>query len=329
MAKSDLGDLKPVYLIYGDEELLLERAVRRLRERLSKVADLDFNFDVFDGESARVDEILAAANTLPFMSERRLVVVRDADRMPSAALNAFADYASNPSEQTVLVLVAKRIAKNTRLYKAIEKTGQAFEWAKPKRGEYPVEVTKMFAARGRKVSPDAAEVLVRAVGRDLRRLESEVEKIVAYCGDRTSLSAEDLEMVMAFVAPASVFDLTDALGARDCAIALRLVAVLAGQGESVHGLHAMAVRHVRSLLAARALLDRGMPTSALMRELAMPDWQARKVAQQAQRFATPELVGALAGLAAAEFEMKTSRSEPRLILERWMVSMCGERQVPA
>lgn len=278
---------------------------------------------MFEGESAHVDDVLAASNTLPFMSEKRLVVVRDVDRMPAAALGALADYASNPSEQTVLVLVARRIAKNTRLYKAVEKNGQAFEWAKPKRGEYPAEVVKMFAARGRQVSFDAAEALVRAVGRDLRRLESEVQKIVAYSGDRTSLTREDLELVMAFVAPASVFDFMDAVGARDCGMALRLVALLTGQGESVHGLHAMATRHVRSLLAARALLDRGTPTGGLMRELGMPDWQARKVAQQAQRFEAAELVSALLGLASAEYEMKTGRGDPRLVLERWLVSACA------
>lgn len=322
MAKNDLGDLKPVYLIFGEEELLLERAVRRLRERLSEVADLDFNFDVFDGENADVDDVLAAANTLPFMSDKRLVVVRAADKLSSAALAALSDYAANPSDQTVLVLVARKIAKNTKLYKNIEKNGQAFEWVKPKRSEYPREVVRMFADRGRQVTVDAAEVLVRAVGRDLRRLESEVGKVIAYAGDKPSLTRDDMEMVVAFVAPLSVFDLTDAIGGRDCRGALRLLALLIGQGESVHGLLAMTTRHVRSLLAARALLDRGQ-RGALGRELGMPDWQAKKVAQQAQRFTTAELVDALRGLADAEYQMKTSRADARLVLERWMVSLCS------
>ncbi len=270
-----------------------------------------------------MEDVLAAANTLPFMSERRLVVVRGADKMAPASIAALAEYASDPAEQTVLVLVARRIAKNSRLYKAVEKSGQTFEWAKPKRGEYPAEVVRMFAGHGRQVSIDAAEALVRAVGRDLRRLESEVQKIVAYAGDRASLSREDIETVMAFVAPASVFDLTDAIGARDLRMSLRLVSLLVGQGESVHGLHAMAARHVRSLLATRALLDRGRATGDLMRELGMPDWQARKVAQQARRFDEGELVNALRGLAAAEHAMKTGRGDSRLVLERWVVSVCS------
>ncbi len=322
MATSDLADLKPVYLIYGDEQLLLERAVRRLRTRLQEVADLDFNFDAFDGDAADVDAILAAANTLPFMSERRLVVVRDADKLPASALAALAEYAADPAEHTCLVLVARKIAKNTRLFKAVDAKGGTAEYRAPKRSEYPARVAGMFEEHGRHVDLGAAEVLVRAVGRDLRRLETEVEKIVAYTGEATSLTREDVVAVMSFVAPASVFDLLDAIGSRDVRISLMLIAELTGQGESVMGLHAMAVRHVRSLLAARALLDRGMHAASLGRQLGMQDWQAKKLAHQAGRFEAPELIDALRGAAAVELEMKTSQGDPRLALERWVVSVC-------
>jgi DNA polymerase III subunit delta len=287
------------------------------------VADLDFNYDVFEGESASADDVLAAANTLPFMSEKRLIIVRDVDKMAASALSSFAEYAANPSDQTVLVLVAKRIARNTRLFKAVDAIKGAFEYHAPKRSEYAAEVVRMFADRGRQVPREGAEALVAAVGRDLRRLESEVDKVIAFAGERTALTSEDIEIVIAFVAPMSVFDFTDALGVRDCRAALRLMALLVAQGESVHGLHALAVRHVRSLLAARALLDRGAHSGGLARELGMPDWQAKRVAQQAARFDALDLIDALRGLAAADFEMKTSRADARLVLERWVVSLCG------
>lgn len=322
MATSDLADLKPVYLIYGGEQLLLERAVRRLKSRLQEVADLDFNFDVFDGDSADIDAILTAANTLPFMSEKRLVVVRDADKLPASALAALAEYAADPADHTCLVLVARKIARNTRLFKAVDALGGTFEYCAPKRSEYPARVAGMFEERGRHVDLDAAGVLVRAVGRDLRRLEMEVEKIVAYTGEATTLTREDVAAVMSFIAPASVFDLLDAIGSRDSRISLMLIAELTGQGESVHGLHAMAVRHTRSLLAARALLDRGMHSAALGHELGLPDWQAKKLAHQAGRFVAAELVDALRGAAAAELDMKTSQADARLVLERWVVSVC-------
>ena len=107
MASSDLSDLKPVYLIYGEQELLLDRAVRRLRDRLSEAADLDFNMETFDGAEVTAQEVVNAANTMPFMSDKRLVVVRDVDKMVADDLARLADYAKDPAPYTCLVLVAR------------------------------------------------------------------------------------------------------------------------------------------------------------------------------------------------------------------------------
>src|SRR5450759_1301917 len=100
MAVNDLADLKPVYLIHGSEELLLERAVRRLRDRVASVADLDFNLEVFEADQASAEDVVNAANTMPFMSERRLVIVRAFEKMSSDEAGRIADYAKDPAPYT-------------------------------------------------------------------------------------------------------------------------------------------------------------------------------------------------------------------------------------
>ncbi len=325
MGTQHLADLKAVYLIHGAEELLLEQAVERLKKRLSAVADLDFNLDVFDGESATAEQIVAAANTLPFMSDRRLVIVRRIDRMPADALSVLAQYAADPNPETTLVLVASKIARNTRIYKAVDALGGVAEYRAPTRREYPGHVVGMFADRGKRVGLDAAEVLVRAVGYDLRRLSVEIEKVISYTGDEETLSRDEIQEVMSTSAPTSVFDLLDALGSRDCRTALRLLARLVDEGESIHGLHAMSVRHVRNMLSTRALLERegeGPVAALVCRELGVRDWQARSLVTQARRFTTAELVDALRAAAAGEARMKTSR-DPRLVFELWLLEVCG------
>lgn len=325
MSDNDLGDLKPVYLIYGPEELLLEQAVERLQKRLSAIADLDFNLDLFDGEQVLADEVVSAANTLPFMSERRLVIVRRADRMNTEGLRVLAEYAANPNPDTTLVLVASKIAKNTRIFKAVDALGGVAEYKAPAKREYASTVVRMFAERGKRVGLDAAEVLVRAVGYDLRRLAVEIEKIASYTGDEATLSRAQVEEVMSTSATTSIFDLLDAIGTRDTRLALRLVARLVDEGESVHGMHAMGVRHVCNLVSTRALMDRDAdmsPTPLVSREIGVREWQARNLVSQARRFETAELVDALRAAAAGEAEMKTSR-DPRLVFELWLMAVCG------
>jgi DNA polymerase-3 subunit delta len=322
MAK-ELSTYKPVYLIYGDQDLLLERALDQLKRNVGEVADLDFNSETFEAESANADEIVSACNTLPFASERRLVVVRNVEKMPKDGLDTLVAYIENPAESTILALVAKKLAKNTRLYKAVDRLGGLLERAAPRADEFPRAVQDLFARKNRRVTTEGAELMVRAVGRDLRRLSVEVDKAVAFTGERTELTAEDVAAVVSTAATTSVFELGAALGDRDCGRALGVLDRLLGDGESVYGLEALAIRQLRDLIAARALLDRGDGSvGQLARTLGRPDWQVRNLPRQARGFTSEELVGLLRAAAAAEAEMKTSR-DARLVFERWIVSVCA------
>jgi DNA polymerase-3 subunit delta len=322
MAKP-LSEYKPVYLIYGDQDLLLERQLEKLKRDVGELVDLEFNSQTFDGDSAAGDDVVAACNTFPFASERRLVVVRNVEKMNKDDSEALVRYAENPAETTILALVAKKLAKNTRLYKAVDRIGGLIERAAPKPSEYPGEVRNLFARKGKSVTVEGAELLVNAVGKDLRKLSIEVDKAIAFTGDKVELTAEDIEQVVSTTATTQVWELGTALGERDCARALKLLDRLLGDGESVHGLHALSLRHVRDLIAARALIDRGGGSvGELSSTLGRPDWQIRNLPRQARGFTSQELVDILRAAAAGEAQMKTSR-DPRLAFERWIVKVCG------
>lgn len=322
MAVKGLEDLKPVYLIYGEEDLLLERALHRLRGRIAEVADLTFNYDAFEGETADPGDIIAAANTLPFASERRLVVVHNVDKMKAAGQAALAAYAADPSPMSCLVLVAGKLRKDSKLLKAVAAIGGAAEYKAPRRHEYPRWVVDLFAERGRALALDAAETLVRSVGRDLRRLEIEADKIIAFAGERTGITREDVTSVVAETAPVSVFEFLDAVGARECGRALELLDDLIRGGEEVIRVHAMAVRHVRMLISVGALLERESDRATMMREVGMSDWQAKNLIPQARRFEPGELSAALTAAAEVDARMKSGQGDPRLLFERWLVELC-------
>ena len=322
MAKQ-LSEYKPVYLIVGEQDLLLNQAVESLKSSVAEVADLDFNLETFEAESVSADDVVAACNTLPFVSERRLVIVRGVDKMSKDAAETLVRYTQDPSPTTILALVGKKLAKNTRLYKAVDKLGGVIERRTPDAREFPRLVQDMFARAGKRISLEGAEYLVSAVGRDMQRLSVEVGKTVSYVGDRVEVCLADAEDVASTTAKTSVFELGTALGNRDCAAALRLLNRLIGDGESVFGLHALALRQLRDLLSARALIDRGTGShDDLATALGRPSWQMKNLAGQARRFSAGELVALLQAAAESEAEMKTSR-DPRLAFERWIVKVCG------
>lgn len=317
------ADLKPVYLILSEQSMLVEQALTRLRKRVEEVANLDFNFEALDAESADADSIVGAANTLPFASERRLVIVRNIEKMGKDGLEAITAYAADPSPTTVLALSGAKMAKNTRLYKAVDRLGGVVERTAPKGRDLVASVRSMFSDRGRTLDLAGAELLVQSVGKDLQRISVEIDKVVAYAGDRTELTRADIDAIVATTAETSVFEFADALADRDCVRALNLLdGLLRDGGSTVLSVHFMAMRTLRDLIAARSLIDRGRPSLGdLSKALGRPDWQLKRLPKQAQGFRPEELVALLKAAAKAEAEMKTSR-DARLALERWVVLAC-------
>ncbi len=256
------------------------------------------------------------------MSDRRLVIVRDVDKMDAASLERLAGYARDPAPYTCLVLVATKMARNSKLYKAVAATGVTFEYTAPKRNEYAGEVVRLLRDRGKRIGTPAAQKLVDLVGRDLRRLDSEAGKLAAFVDAADQVTEADVAAVASASGDPSVFELTDAVGDRDTKRALRLLRRLLAS-ETPYGIHAMLARHMRALVSARALSARGMSPDAMAPEIGMPPWQVRTVVRQAQRYEPSELADALRGLAAAEEEMKTSPTDVGLVIERWIVATAG------
>lgn len=317
------AELKPVYLILSDQSLLVEQALNRMRKRFEEQGGGVFAEDTFDCENASGDDIVGSANILPFISDRRLVIVRNVDKLNKEGLDALSVYVADPAPTTVLVLSGKKLAKNTRLYKAVDKLGGVVERNAPKGRELEASVRGLFTDRGRSMDAAGAELLVVSVGKDLQRLSTEVDKIISFAGDRVELTRSDVEQVVAHTAETSVFAFADALAERQCGRALTLLdGVLRDGANTVLGAHFIAVRTIRDLIAARAMLDRGTGSAGqLAKVLGRQEWQIRRLPVQARGFSSDELVELLRAAAKAEAEMKTSR-DARLALERWVVRVC-------
>lgn len=266
---------------------------------------------------------MVACNTLPFASERRLVIVKNVEKLGKDALDTLAAYSADPAPTCVLALSGAKLAKNTRLYKAVDRLGGVVERKAPRGAEFVRSVISLAADRGKKLPMDAAEAFVTATGEDLRRVSAELDKLVAFVGDRSDISRADVESVVANSAKTKIWEFSEALADRDCRRSLALASGLLAEGESVFALHAMALKTVRELIAARSLIERGGGSAGeLASVLGRQEWQVRRLPRQARAFDANELVDLLRAAAAGEAQMKTSR-DARLVLERWIVKACG------
>src|SRR5947207_1258574 len=177
------SELKPVYLIVGGDRPKIQRALRRLRDRIGD--DATEMLSAFDASG---DDAAAACNAPGlFGGDARLVVVTDVDRWKAADAKAVASYLESPTPDTVLALVGEETKKDSPLGKACAKAGDVLVYDVPKR-RLPEWVGKQFAERGVEVDADAARALVELVGADPEALACEVDKIATWAaGERVGV----------------------------------------------------------------------------------------------------------------------------------------------
>ena len=317
---ADKGPLLAAYLANGDDVLKRERVEHQLVKRVGALGDLAFNSETFDGEQAVGADIVAACNTLPFMSEVRLVTVRNADKLRKADSEALVSYLASPSDTTVLALYAGSLAKNTRLYKAVAAFGKQaiIDCSSVAKRDLPSHVVKMAKAHGITLRSDAAGMLVELVGEDTVRIDAELKKLsLAHTGDKAITGKEVADMVGRTNEP-KPWEFTDAFSERDTAKCLRLYAQM--ESASPYSLLAMCITRLRELIIIKGLTERGQLDQA-QALIKAPPWKLQKFyPRYARNFTASELRQALKSARDAERRMK-STPNPEASFESWYLNV--------
>lgn len=321
--KKQETSLLPVYLVSGEDALKRDTVMKRLRARLATLGDLSFNSDEFHGETAAGADIVTACNTVPFASPVRLVEVRAADKLKKADSEELVAYLAAPSETTVLALVAEKLAKNTRLYKAVAKHGKTavIDCTPLKRYELPKTVRSMAVSHGVTLTEGAAEKLVDLVGEDTIHLNNELKKIALEHRGTDAVNEHEIVNMVVRTAEVKPWEFVDAFAARDARKCLLYLQRM--ESVSPHALLAMCTSRLRELVCARSMADRGNPRGVAA-ALKMPDWRVKNHANWARKFSSAELRGALIAARDTERAMKSGADPDTAFLE-WVLATTTRR----
>lgn len=314
------ASLLPAYLVVGSDELKRSHAVARMKKRLEASGLADFNLDERDMSKEQTPEdVLSSLNTFPMGADFRLVILRPCDRLPKAMSEMLIDYLKNPSSTTVLLLVAEKLAKNTRLYKAVAKIDKKaiVECASKKRWELPQQVRSMATAHGKAITQGGAEELVSRVGESTRMLDNELKKLASMV-DGAEITQADVERFVVRTAEPRPWDFLDAVSARNLPKALSLLRTMPQRQEIM--LYSLLTTRIRELIYAKALDARG-EGSTLARALGLQSWQVKNHLRWARGFKMSELLGALESAVDVELALKGSQTSD-VALVRWVTQIC-------
>lgn len=219
------GVFAPVYLLMGDEPYYPDMVCDAIVANALGDEERDFNQTVVYGMDTNAATVGADARSYPMMAERRLVVVREAQKL--SRIEDLADYVADPMETTVLVLLmhGESADKRRALYKNCVKHGVVLESVAKRDYEMPSWIISYFGGLGLNISPDAASLLAEYAGTDLGKIALEAEKLMKNLPEGAgTVTAEDIEKNVGISRQFSVFELTKALSSRDAAASLRIAA---------------------------------------------------------------------------------------------------------
>jgi DNA polymerase-3 subunit delta len=320
------AELKPVYLISGGDRPKIQRALRRLRNRIG-----EDSVELLSAAEASGDDAVAACNALGLLGTgQRLVIVEEVERWKAADTKAITAYLGSPAPDTVLALVAGEMKKDSALAKASTKAGDVLVYDVPKR-RVPEWVTKQFADRGVTVDPDAVRLLVEVVGENPEELATEVDKIATWAGTEP-VGVPEVEQLAAGCAEVPGYELTDAWGRRDLAAALTACQTLLERSgdpvsRTVPSLIGLLVGHVGRVRDCQLLAEEGLTPREAASRLKRHPFYVEKLFAQARNYGPDELREAVVRLAGLDHAVKGgSRLTVDLELERALIDITRPRE---
>ncbi len=313
------GEYKNIYLISGSEEYIKTLRSKQLIKRLAPEAD-DMNLTDFDGKKTEAESIISILDTLPFFAERRVVVVRDSGYFKKGC-EELENYISSMPDTTYLIFIEKEVDRKRKLYKYVSEHGRAVEYEPLDEAGLRLYVVPMLEKRGKTMRGNTFSYLVSRTGTDLVRIMNELDKLAAYCGERTEITADDVDRLVHRQLEEQVFALTDALAEKKLHAALdvyyemlelktppmRIISLLSGQ--------------YNSLLQVKELRMKGMDEAGIAKKSGMHPYAVKQRARTAGRFSARELKERLIKCVEAEEAVKQGRKPPELAAEMLIVEL--------
>ncbi|MFH1368296.1 MAG: DNA polymerase III subunit delta [Elusimicrobiota bacterium] len=314
---------EPVYILAGEDAYLHENAVKQLEKSLN----IDtLNREIFYGPDSSVNDIIIAAQTMPFIAEKRLIIVKEAQKIRQAETTKLVELFKIPGESSCLVLIwlekLKKETRKTPLFAAVEKNGAIIEFKTLYERDIPSWIIKKAAEMKKMISPQAAEYLMRESGLSLMDINNELEKLFLFVGDKKEITLQDVEILSGHTKQANLYELSEAVESKNLKNAVEILETLLEEGEVPVIILSFIYTTVRKLTMAKSLLeDKGMREDEIAQKLRIHPYFSRRFFSNLRRFSKDELAGDLKLALNADLELKSSSRPENMIFEELLLGL--------
>ena len=286
-----MGQLKNVYLLYGTEDYLKRQYRDKLKHALVEPDDT-MNFSAYEGKDINPKELIDLSETLPFFKEKRMILVENSGFFKNSC-DDLAEYMSQVPESTCFVFVEEEVDKRSKLFKAASRAGSAVEFETPKEDMLVRWILGRIQREGKKITQSVMQLFLSKTGSDMENIDKELEKLICYTLDKTEISAADVEAICTGQTENKIFEMIDAISARNQKKALDLYYDLLALKEAPMRILFLIARQFQNLLLIKSMSAKGYPAVSIAKTAGMPSFAVQKNLRQAGAFKINQLKDAI------------------------------------
>ncbi len=307
------GQFKNIYLLYGEEDYLKKQYKGKLRNAVISPEDT-MNYAYYEGKGINVKEIIDLAETMPFFSERRLILIENSGFFKNANAE-LAEYIKELPESTFMIFVESEIDKRGKLYKAVKDKGRIVELGRQDEKTLLRWVAGNVKKENKQIAERTIQYFLEKVGTDMENIQKELEKLFCYTLDKESITVEDVEVICTTQVTNQIFEMVNAVADKQQKKALDYYYDLLALKEPPMRILFLLARQFRLLLEVKALDKQGYARKEIASKAGLHPFVVGKYQEQAKAFSGKELRRIIEDSVETEEMVKTGRLNDMLGVE--------------
>ena len=318
------GKLEPFYLFFGPDEFMLESVLDKVRSDFIPESARDLNVEICYGAETSPADIINRAQSVPFMAQNRLIIVRRVEELKAEQLEIFLPYLDNPSPTTCLIFISSKTDFKRKFYKKIRSLERSVNFAELRENQIISWVKHTAKDLGLNMDGHACLYLYQIVGKGLRDLYAELVKLqLRYGNDK--VGEEEIRELAISSRIYSIFELMDSISVKDrkgsITILNRYLEEEDKRGAPLQVL-GMLNRQMRLMWQTKTVAAKGGNSKDAAKKLSIAPFSAGKLIKQSRHWTDEELERSFTLLYEADHLLK-SGSRPKPVMENLIMCLCG------
>ncbi|MBA7480144.1 putative protein YqeN [subsurface metagenome] len=336
-----------MYILWGQDDYSLGESLEEIKRGIGNQALLAANTTTLDGQQMTLDQLRTVCETLPFLAERRLVIVkglleRFEPRGKSSRrkkitrvtnhqneYKSLGAYISQLPDSTILVLIGNRVTSKNPLFSELSARAKVKSFPLLRGTRLRQWIQGHATREGGTISPQAIDLLAKLVGGNLWIMANEINKLTLFTSGRR-IEEGDVKMIVSYAQQANVFAMVDAILEFKTGLAEQSLHQLLQRGASSAYLLVMLSRQVRMIVRVKELRNQRKSEIEIRNNLGLAsDFVWKKTMEQAKRYPLGRIKEAYHKLLEADLSIKTGKYEGELALNILIAELCrqGKTQV--